>query len=55
MTLLLIVLGVMMTGFAGLKFFVTAARSRHPRWQRTYAIAMLVWAGYLFVLAFRGM
>jgi uncharacterized membrane protein YdcZ (DUF606 family) len=51
---LFIVLGVMIAGIAAYRFFVQAVRSRRPRWQRTYAMLLLLWAGWLFVLAFRG-
>jgi uncharacterized membrane protein YdcZ (DUF606 family) len=48
------VLGVMMTGAAAFRYFVVTTRSRRPRWQRAYAILLLLWAASLFVLAFSG-
>ena len=51
---LFVILAVMMTGIAAKKLFVDAARSRRPRWQRAYGILLVLFAGYLVVLAFRG-
>jgi hypothetical protein len=48
------VLALLMTEVAAYRFFFSAVRSRRRRWQRAYAILLFVWAGYLFVLALRG-
>jgi hypothetical protein len=47
-------LGVALIGVAGKKFFWDLPRSRHPRWQRTSTVLVLLWAGYMLVLAIRG-
>ena len=48
------VLALMIIGAAAYRHFVIAPRSRRPRWQLAYVILLLLWAAYLFVLAFRG-
>jgi hypothetical protein len=55
MRMLVAVLGLMMIGAAAYRSFFVAARSRSPRWHRAYAVLILMLAGYLFVLAFRGL
>ncbi len=52
--LLLALLALRMVGFAARRLFWDAARSRRPRWQRTWAVVELLGAAYLVVLSFRG-
>ena len=53
--LLCVVLGVLLTGTAACRVFFAAARSRHPRWHHAYAILMVLMAGWMFVIAFKGL
>ena len=46
--LLLVLLALMMTGFAMLRF-ARASASRRPLWQRAYGVLLLVFAGYLLL------
>ncbi len=47
-------LAVALIGVAGKKYFWDAPSSRRPRWQRSSAVLVLLWAAYLAVHALRG-